>query len=93
MKNVVGKKDVDLGEIREIFSELQLANDNLRLVRYGLAHGDCVDPSVVDSALYLANRHFDEMLDKLDKELYGAVTDADREHEALSADHSAGIWV
>lgn len=70
MKKIVGKKDADLGEIREIFSELQFANDNLRCVRYGLANGDCVEPGVIDNALYLVNRHFDEMLDKLEKELY-----------------------
>lgn len=74
MEKVVGKsvKDVNLFEIRELLDELKGAADNLTCVRWGIAKGleVCINPEMYDNALYMINQRLDDIVERLDKELY-----------------------
>lgn len=72
MGKTVGKKDVDLGEVREILDELRGAADNLTCVRWGIAKSldVCINPELIDNALYLVNQRLDDLVERLDNELY-----------------------
>lgn len=74
MGKVVGKsaKDVNLFEISELLDELKGATDNLTCVRWGIVKGleVCINPKMYDNALYMINQRLDDIVERLDKELY-----------------------
>lgn len=72
MANIVGKKDVNLAEIRELLDELKGAADNLTCVRWGIAKSldVCINPELIDNALFFVNQRLDDIVERLDKELY-----------------------
>lgn len=70
MRKIIGKKDVDLAEIREALSELQMICTNLTFVRFALSEGMVGDPRSCGDALYIPERLLEGIIERLDKELY-----------------------
>ena len=73
MRKVIVKKDVDLAEIREALSELQIVCTNLAFVRHAISEGMVGDPRSCDDALFLPERNLEQIIEKLDKELYEVI--------------------
>lgn len=70
MRKTIVKKDVDLGEVRELLSQLQIVCINLTFVRFAIAEGMIGDPRLCGEALFLPERNLEQIIEKLDKELY-----------------------
>lgn len=70
MMKTIGKKDVDLGEVRELLGELEIVCTNLTFVRFAIAEGMIGDSRSCDDALYLPERSLEQIIEKLNKELY-----------------------
>lgn len=70
MRKTMPKKDVDLGEVRELLSQLQIVCTNLSFVRFSIGEGLVGDPRSCDEALFLPERNLEQIIEKLDKELY-----------------------
>ena len=73
MRKTIGKKDVDLGEVREILSELEIVCTNLTFVRFAIAEGMIGDSRSCDDALFLPEKNLEQLIEKLDKELYEVI--------------------
>lgn len=70
MRKTIGKKDVDLGEVRELLSELEIVCTNLTFVRFAIAEGMIGDSRSCDDALFLPERNLEQIIEKLNEELY-----------------------
>lgn len=70
MRKTIGKKDVDLGEVRELLGELEIVCTNLTFVRFAIAEGMIGDSRSCDDALFLPERNLEQIIEKLNKELY-----------------------
>lgn len=73
MRKTIGKKDVNLEEVREILSELEIICTNLTFVRFAIAEGMIGDARSCDDALFLPERNLEQIIEKLDKELYEVI--------------------
>ena len=70
MKKTIAKTDVDLGEVRELLSELEIVCTNLTFVRFAIGEGMIGDSRSCDEALFLPERNLEQIIEKLNKELY-----------------------
>lgn len=73
MRKTITKKDVDLGEVRELLSQLEIVCTNLTFVRFAIGEGMIGDSRACDEALFLPERNLEQIIEKLDKELYEAI--------------------
>lgn len=70
MRKTMPKKDVDLGEVNELLSQLEIVCTNLTFVRFAIGEGMIGDSRSCDEALYLPEKNLEQIIEKLNKELY-----------------------
>ena len=73
MRKTIVKKDVDLGEVRELLSQLQIVCTNLTFVRFAIGDGMIGDSRSCDEALFLPERNLEQIIEKLNEELYEVI--------------------